>query len=480
MTQQLTQEQRILEYLKSGQYLTKLEAARRLACPHLSSVISVLRRRGHVILNEERTAKRSGKFYIAYYMPSDGKQPNAPTLFPEDMLTEDTPIKTAKDITEAAKQVFDTLDLSETALRQNSPPSIGGTELREVGKSVDASEVTQDVEDVQEASVVEEVPPPAAPESQQEAEPVAFELRDHHVANPDDPVQILEAFRKYCEPFHGRKVPVTPDWARLLLRLNRMLPPDLAGDLRQNRHISSAKLELYKADLRSGTFYFTNVGIGFDANGMLADGQTRLTACRDTGITFYSNVDFDLAPETFAVVDSKHSVRTGADIASMTGVSRYTRIHAAAASHLYRRDHGMRHNAALSALELVTALKIYEVGPSVEIARSIPVQGPKSIFAAVHYLAAQIDKPVADKMFEDLKTGAISDPKDPVLVARNRLLTSYASSHNEFKGAGSQRVRVLLSRAFNHRRNGVTLSRYLLDGGDDWPEAKAKETLAAE
>ncbi len=100
--------------------------------------------------------------------------------------------------------------------------------------------------------------------------------------------------------------------------------------------------------------------------------------------------------------------------------------------------------------------------------------GPKAIIAAVHYLAAKINKPVADKAFEDLATGAIADPLDPVLVARNRLILAYNSQANEFRGAGDKRVRVLLSRMFNYRCCGVKLKSYLLKDGDDWPTGNVR------
>ena len=108
---------------------------------------------------------------------------------------------------------------------------------------------------------------------------------------------------------------------------------------------------------------------------------------------------------------------------------------------------------------------------SVAIAVRLGIPGAKSIYAAVHYAASLLNKPVADKMFEDLRTGAGLTPDDAVLSSRNRILRQFSSPANEFRGpTGEKRLRILLSRAFNYRLKGQRAAKMLIDADhDDWP-----------
>ena len=60
----LTQNQRILEYLKSGKKLTPLEALNKFGCLRLSARIFNLKEHGHAIITENVT--RKGKTFAEY------------------------------------------------------------------------------------------------------------------------------------------------------------------------------------------------------------------------------------------------------------------------------------------------------------------------------------------------------------------------------------------------------------------------------
>ena len=62
----LTQNQRILEYLKSGKKLTPLVALEKFGCFRLSARIFNLREEGHAIITENVT--RKGKTFAEYSM----------------------------------------------------------------------------------------------------------------------------------------------------------------------------------------------------------------------------------------------------------------------------------------------------------------------------------------------------------------------------------------------------------------------------
>ena len=60
----LTQNQRILEYLKSGKKLTPKDALKKFGCFRLSSRVFDLRRNGHAIITDYVT--RNGKTFAEY------------------------------------------------------------------------------------------------------------------------------------------------------------------------------------------------------------------------------------------------------------------------------------------------------------------------------------------------------------------------------------------------------------------------------
>lgn len=410
-----TQKQIVLEHLRSGRGITQLEATRRYSITRLAPIIhTLIHQDGIPVKKNDKVATKSSRVYAEYYLEDGLLKTDEPPLF---------------SLPDAPVQRTDAMDISDTPLVKGNPPQVGGTEVR-----------------------------------------------GHHVSNPGDNRQILESFKSYCRNFNGKRVEITADWSRQLLKLNRNLPVDSGEDLKSNRAISKKKLEDFKDNFRKGTFLYTNVGIGFDEDGWLCDGQTRLTASVETGVPFFADVSFDLSRDAFAVIDSGLSARKNTDFAYMHGVKEYTAATVSTVSILYRKLKGLGHTEKLSSIQIIEALELFpDVGPSVRMAKLMRVTpGPKSTIAAVHYLASKINKAVADKAFEDLATGAVSDVRDPVLVARNRLISAYNSSGNEFRGAGDKRVRIMLSRMFNYRCSGVKLKSYLLDSGDDWPSGAAR------
>jgi hypothetical protein len=72
----------------------------------------------------------------------------------------------------------------------------------------------------------------------------------------------------------------------------------------RNRAITRAPVEEFKRHLREGTFIYTHQGIAFDVDGCLVDGQKRLTAVVETGISARMQVTWDLQPESLMVVDT--------------------------------------------------------------------------------------------------------------------------------------------------------------------------------
>jgi hypothetical protein len=107
---------------------------------------------------------------------------------------------------------------------------------------------------------------------------------------------------------------ITPDKARRILTSNT-----------NNRPIKTHKLLAIKKDLRSGNFRLTHQGIALDWNGNLIDGQHRLTAIAETGVTVQMYVTRNCDPTIFKVIDTG-AVRSPSDVLKTMGSQYYSTV----------------------------------------------------------------------------------------------------------------------------------------------------------
>lgn len=88
-------------------------------------------------------------------------------------------------------------------------------------------------------------------------------------------------------------VTITPDAARRLLERNS-----------KNRNPKSRAIDQYAREMREGRWRVINQGIGFDRDGILADGQNRLLACIQAGTAFSTLLVTGLDPDAREVIDT--------------------------------------------------------------------------------------------------------------------------------------------------------------------------------
>lgn len=486
----IRQDKILLDHFKGGNYISWLQSrVDPFNMANVHSVIRVLRQKGHEIGRVERVAERSGRRFSAYYLSAQGVTPELPEKFPEDELPPEIPVASDRAVDYVA-----TVLSRRTSAEINGDPSYADatdTALQADGELLERARTREESREtlVPEIEMLPEPEPEVqklgtesvAGESQRdtrvrEADILAeegqhSELRLHHVANPGDKKQILDAFRRYCSQFGGKRVPITHDWARLVLTLNINKAKTKPGELVRNRKIRRAKLEKFKSALRLKKLHYTNDAVCFDTDGMLVNGQTRLTASVETGLMFEADVTFDLSKEAFPFIDTRESARTPTEIATMLGVAEYANVTAAAASHLYRKDKGLQVSQRLTHVELSEALATYhDIGASVARVVKIGLPGPKSIYAAVHYLASRINAVTAEEFFSDISSGANLSATDPALVLRNRILLSFRKSSNEFSGGpGQKRFRAALCRTFKLHLERKDITRLVLEeNANDW------------
>lgn len=90
-----------------------------------------------------------------------------------------------------------------------------------------------------------------------------------------------------------------------------VISPDLAAKLlkhnRNNRNVRPALVRQYAEDMRQGHFDITHQGIAFYQNGDLADGQHRLMAVVESGVSVVMVVTVGMAPSSHIDMGTKRT-----------------------------------------------------------------------------------------------------------------------------------------------------------------------------
>jgi hypothetical protein len=106
---------------------------------------------------------------------------------------------------------------------------------------------------------------------------------------------------------YSRNIDVTPELAFQWLEGNT-----------HNRPISQAKVDHFVRLMRAGLWQLSSQGIAFDTSGLLIDGQHRLWAVIEAGVTVRMHVSFNASPKTRWVLDTSPG-RSNQDVLNLTG-----------------------------------------------------------------------------------------------------------------------------------------------------------------
>lgn len=114
------------------------------------------------------------------------------------------------------------------------------------------------------------------------------------------------------------RVLVTPELAQKLLDLNT-----------GNRPLRKSDIELWRNVIERGEFRYTHQGVAIDVNGVLQDGQHRLTGVVESGIPVEMQVSIGMPPENFNAIDNGLR-RNFRDVAYKMGLGSPGRVGSAA------------------------------------------------------------------------------------------------------------------------------------------------------
>lgn len=255
------------------------------------------------------------------------------------------------------------------------------------------------------------------------------------------------------------------------------ITPQLAKEwLNQNTHNRNLRQRVvngYAADMLAGAWSENGQSINRSASGILLDGQHRLAAIVQSGVTVRMLVVNGLSGTTQETMDVG-AKRTMADVLKLRGepcpivlAAALLRVHQWKAG--YRKSlKGVGDSAPTHRQLLIVLDQHPEIRRSVEIADRVrkPVKLPGSVAALCHWLFVQIDQSDCAFFFARLTDGAGLMRDDPIYALR-RALENLAGEKSR---ADDSYLTALVIKAWNAYRDGRSVQVLVYRPGGASPE----------
>ena len=224
------------------------------------------------------------------------------------------------------------------------------------------------------------------------------------------------------------------------------ITPEMASSLLQtmdkNRRIRKTKVALFVEQMRKGQWICNGDTIKISDKDTLIDGQHRLQACIESGVTIESLVVKGIPLKAFITFDAG-TVRTMGDALYMEDVPN-TNVIASALAIVWMYDQGYRNQfeggQLYGKISKTDLLKFYKASResdwtySANIASSCRRLLAPSVGTACHYLFQRSSRSQADYFFHKLASGEGLYDGDPLLALRRRLENNAISPARLRKG----------------------------------------------
>jgi hypothetical protein len=200
--------------------------------------------------------------------------------------------------------------------------------------------------------------------------------------------------------------------------------------MEKNRRVRKRVVERYALAMAADQWSFTGEPIIFSNKGVLLDGQHRLHACVESGVSFKTSVLRGVDADTFADMNTGAS-RTPGDALYVAGYSK-TKLCAAAIKvihnlELMEEDDKIRsvRGRDITRQDLMAFMEENEE-ELLACARVVEGEGktllrPPSVFVALRFRFGQSNAMRAQQFFDQLVTGADLTADNPILRLRNYL-----------------------------------------------------------
>ena len=261
------------------------------------------------------------------------------------------------------------------------------------------------------------------------------------------------------------------------------LTPELAekwlGHNVGNRNLRRQKVQQYARDMREGNWHTSGQAIQFDWNGRLVDGQHRLEAVIESGVTIEVLVVKGLDPRAREVIDTG-AKRTASDALKFAGHTQDATLLAAVARIADARENGYLRTAMatsvpqLSNSDVIAWVELNpEVGSAVLLSRrtgkAINIQ--PSVWAYCLYELQKVDVGKANEFAEsiaDMRLDGKGDPRKTLLDIFHRAATG------QRRKPGVAEAIYIVFRAWNAWATGQQLTQIIPGksdtGGNEIPK----------
>lgn len=262
-------------------------------------------------------------------------------------------------------------------------------------------------------------------------------------------------------PDAGQVVMVTPEVAEQMLGKNT-----------HNRPARKAAVSAYASDMKAGDWRWTGDPIRFSADGTLLDGQHRLMAVIESGVTIPLLVLRGLPVEAQEDID-RGVPRRYSDVLALRGETNAT-ILAALVRQVALWKRGSRTGQAAGALTAAQQNRVLDEHPEL---RQFTTQAktltrewkdiPVSVVGLVWWVLSQIDDEDADFFMHRLADGQMLQSGDPIYELRATL----RRLQENVKGERSQRYQLaVVVKAWNAFRRGEKVGVLKFRAGGANPE----------
>ena len=249
----------------------------------------------------------------------------------------------------------------------------------------------------------------------------------------------------------------------------------------KNRRLNQLKTKEFMRSLREDNWDHNGETIKVSWEGILIDGQKRLTAVARTRIPMVTEVIFNLDPDSFKTIDIGQS-RSASDVLGINGKANTNRLSAAARLLVrYEADPRMSTYLRPTIAEIEAAVErhpLIEHPP--EGIRLSGIHGlPGSVVTFLWTIAAEYDRKKAEDFFERLVKGLnIVDENDPA----DRLRKLSLGMKKRRRHVSADEFAAICIKAWNAFAQGKTISAHALrwrtegDAPELFPEAVTKKS----
>ena len=242
---------------------------------------------------------------------------------------------------------------------------------------------------------------------------------------------------------NAKLITITPEWANVVL----------ARSTKPNRTVSKKHVSAIAREILGGRWKVNGDTICIDADGNLIDGQHRLYAVLESGMSVQSFVIEGLPFDVYDTIDGGKK-RSKRDTLTASGEANAFRL-AALLCLIDRYMTGrMGKPAEYSNSEVESLLLKYpDARESIQTIHFTRGMIYPSVIDACHYLFKQKDKALADDFVLRLRKGSGLDGDSPMYLLRERLIANITSKAKLSKVY----VMALCIKAWNYERSGTKL-----------------------